>query len=516
MKRSKWFMAIGIFCVLALFAGASAWAEKDHLIVGIEDDIKSLDFYQTTARSALNSAYMIWDPIVDRDPKTNEMIPHLAESWKSIDQNTWEFKLRDGVKFHNGNPLTAECVRYTLEERVLNPEVKSPMAGKWKWVKKIEVVDKLTFRIITENPYPLILEQLYALFPFDPQWTKEMLAKNGDKYFATHAMGTGPYKVVSYSEGDKLELARNENYWKKGYPKFKKMTYRIIPEISTRVAELISGGIDAAEKIQPDQIATVEKSDKARIIKTPILRYAFWIFDGDGRAGEKSKPITDVRVRKAIWHAIDRKMIVEKVLGGNATYVNIPINPMAFGADPSIPGLEYDPEKAKALLKEAGYEKGFTLGLWHSVDLVKRASQAACGYLEKVGIQCEERDYVGRYGQLQKLLIAGKCDGVWNLDWGFYNVFDADGLYSYFFMTPEGPFVFNTDEELNKWLHEARETIDKAKRKELYRKSQQRIMDKAFIVPFFAEQVINGANKKFNYEVGADEVARYQYGSWKD
>lgn len=516
MKRSKWFMVICFLSIFAVFGSLSAQAAKDHLIVGIEDDIKTLAFYQTTSRAALNSAYMIWDPIVDRDPKTNEMVPHLAESWKSIDENTWEFKLRPGVKFHNGNPLTAESVRFTLEERILDPKVKSPMAGKWKWVNKIEVVDELTFRIITEKPYPLILQQLYAFFPFDPQWVKEAIAQHGEQYLAGHAMGTGPYKVVSYRNGDQLELERNENYWKIGYPKFKRMTYRIIPEISTRVAELISGGIDAAEKIQPDQIIVIQKSEKARIIKTPILRFAFWHFDGDGRAGEKSKPITDVRVRKAIWHAIDRKAIVESVLGGNATYVNIPINPMAFGADPSIPGPEYDPEKAKALLKEAGYENGFTLGIWHAVDLVKRASEAACGYLEQVGIHCYQNDYVGRYGQLQKLLIAGKCDGVWDLDWGSYNVFDADGLWSYFFMKPEGPFVYNTDEELNRWLHEARETIDPEKRKELYHKSQQRIMDKAFIIPFFSEQVINGANKHFHYEVGADEVARYQYGYWKE
>jgi peptide/nickel transport system substrate-binding protein len=390
------------------------------------------------------------------------------------------------------------------------------LAGKWKWVDKIEVVDDLRFRIVTKEPYPLVLEQLYALFPWDPKWTKDVIAKHGLSYLAEHAMGTGPFKVVKYKEGDRLELVRNDNYWKTEYPKFKKMTVRLIPEISTRIAELLSGGIHVAEKIQPDQINVIKKSDIARVIETPILRYAFWSFDNDGRAGEKSKPVTDVRVRKAIWHAIDREAIVDNVIGGHAMYTNIPINPVAFGADPSIPGLEYDPEKAKALLKEAGYENGFTLPLWHTVDLVKRASEAACGYLSKVGIECEHHDYVGRYGQMAKSWKSGKCYGAVTLDWGSYNVFDADGIWSYFFMQPEGAFTYTSDKELDGWLRAARQTVDPAERKELYRKSQKRIMDQAYLIPWYATHLINGANKNFIYEVGADEVPKYQYGYWKD
>jgi ABC-type transport system substrate-binding protein len=135
------------------------------------------------------------------------------------------------VKFHNGNPLNAEAI--TSSRIASSTAQKSPTAAGWKWVKKVEVKDDLTFRIITDGPYPLILERFNVLFPYDPKWVKEMVAKNGEAYLARNTMGTGPFKFVKFIEGNRIELVRNENYWEKGYPKFPKMTIRFIPEQST-------------------------------------------------------------------------------------------------------------------------------------------------------------------------------------------------------------------------------------------------------------------------------------------
>jgi peptide/nickel transport system substrate-binding protein len=514
MTKRLW----GTLCITAMIclAGSSpAWAGRDNVIVALEDDVKTMDFYQTTSRVALYSAYMIWDPLLEREPKTGKIKPHLITSWKIVNNLTWEFKLHPGVKFHNGEPLTAEAVRFTIEDWILNPELKTPVAGGYKWVKKVEVVDDLTFRIHTDKPYPVMLERLAIVFPYAPKWTKEMLAKNGAQYFSTHALGSGPFKFVSYKAAQRIELVRNENYWKKGVPSYPKMTIRIIPELGTRVAELISGGVDVAVNIPPDQLDTINSSPNARGVEEPLLRIFFWQLDGDQRAPGTSPALKDVRVRRAIWHAIDSRSIIKHVLNGHGQYLDIPINPVAFGADTSLKGLEYNPEKAKALLKEAGWEKGFSLTIWNIAGLYKPVNEAAIGYLEKVGIKGVMKDYIGRYGEAAKLCQAGKTDGVWCPAWGSYNIFDADALWPYFFMIPEAPFNYNHDQELSDWLKAARETLDQNKRKELYHKAQKKIMDQAYWIPIFVVNGICGTNKDFHWDYGIDQVPRWQYGTWK-
>ena len=308
----------------------------------------------------------------------------------------------------------------------------------------------------------------------------------------------------------------SQGYWKTGWPKFPKMTIRFIPEISTRVAELLSGGIDTAVNILPDQVPTLQKGERTKVVEVPILRINFWQFDGDGRAQASPAALKDVRVRRAFWHAIDRKAIIDNVLGGHADLVNIPVNPKQFGADPSIKGYDYDPEKAKALLKEAGFGNGFTVNLWTYTAITKQVNEAAAGYLEKVGIKAVIKDYVGRVGEMETVTHAGKTDGILNNTWGSYNIFDADAILPNYFLAPESTYRYNTDKELSDWLREARGTLDQAKRKELYAKAQKRIIENVYWLPFFTQRSIPGANKKLFYEMGADEVPRYQYATWQD
>ena len=247
----------------------------------------------------------------------------------------------------------------------------------------------------------------------------------------------------------------------------------------------------------------------------PAIRISFWQFDSSGRAPNTPPALKDVRVRRAIWHAIDREAIIKNVLGGNADLVNIPMSPKQFAADTSIKGYEYNPEKAKALLKEAGYEKGLTLNVWTYTAITKLANEAAIGYLEKVGIKGVIRDYVGRVGEMEKLCMTSKTDGALNMTWGSYNMFDPDAIQPYFFMSPEAPYDYTNDAELAGWLRQGRTTLDKQKRKELYLKAQKRIIDQAYWMPFFTTRTMYGVNKNLSLTVGVDEVPRFQYATWK-
>jgi len=515
MKKLNLIVIMLMVVALMLTLSGNVFAGKDHTKVGLYGVIKTLNLYQSTSRLTLFAAYMIFDPLVERDAKTGEIKPHLITSWKNLDDKTWEFKIRPGVKFHNGSPLNAEAIRYTIMDRILNPDQKSPQFSGWSWCSDVEAVDDLTFLIKTKKPYPLVLQRMNTLFPMDPVWTKSMVDKHGEKYIARNANGTGPFKLVKFHEGSKIEMIKNDDYWKKGVPAYNKLTFRFLKESSTRVAELMSGGIDDAVALPTDLVSMLKKNPDLTINELPILRIYFWQFDGMGRAQATPAALKDKRVRKAIWHAIDHKAIVKNVMVGHATNLNIPINPMQFGAVPDMVTPEYDPTKAKALLKEAGYADGFTMTLWNVAADYQKASEAAAGYLEKVGIKLKFKNYSGRWGEFAKLCKAGKTDGVMGIGWGSYNIFDPDALWPYFFMIPEGGYNYNHDQELSDWLRQARETMDVEKRRALYKKAQQRIVSEAYWMPFFIRHAIHGTNKDFQYELGADQVPRYQYGTWK-
>jgi peptide/nickel transport system substrate-binding protein len=434
----------------------------------------------------------------------------LARSWKVINPTTWEFKMQPGVKFHNGNPCNAQAVRYTIEERVLDEKQKSPQAGNFKWIKNVEVVDDVTFRIITHQPYPIVLERLNTLFVYDPVYCKQV----GDLKVAEAPMGSGPYMFVKWDRGSQIVLKKNPNYWVKGIPKIDNVICRTIPEISTRVAELISGNIDFGQNYTPDVWEIMEKNPNVAPLEVPILRVNFWQFDGSGVASKG--PWNDRRVRQAIIHAVDRKAIIQKVMGGHGSELFGPCNPLHWGYDPAIKQYDYpyNPEKAKALLKEAGYEKGFPIDLWYYEGIQKQPNQAAMGYLEAVGIKVNVKDYAGNTGQLIKFRDARKVTGIGNYNWGSYNIFDTDAILPAWFMTREGK-CYNLDQELNDWLQEARDSVDPAKRKALYSKAQIKIMKEAYWMPFFIVHQIYGRNKNLQIVVGKDEVPRYHEAHWK-
>jgi peptide/nickel transport system substrate-binding protein len=510
MKKRTFRLTVILVLMTMLAAWPAAAEKSDTLRVGQYERFTTLDHYQSTLRSTIQLGYMIWDALVTRNPETGEIIPGLARSWKVIDPTTWEFTLQPGVKFHNGNPCNAEAVRYTIEDRILDETQKSPQQGNYKWVKKVEVIDDVTFRILTKEPYPIVLERLNTLFVYDPVYCRQV----GNQKVAEAPMGSGPYMFVKWDRGSQIVLKKNPHYWQAGIPKIENIIYRIIPEVSTRAAELISGGIDFGLNFTPDLWDTFKSKSDIEPMGVPILRVNFWQFDGSGVASKA--PWNDRRVRQAIIHAIDRKAIIETIMGGHGGELHGPLNPLHWGYDPAVAQLDYpyDPEKAKALLKAAGYANGFEMDVWQYEAYQNQPNQAAMGYLAEVGIKVTLKDYAGNTGQLIKLRNARKVTGVGNFTWGSYNIFDADAILPAWFMIKEGK-CYNHDQELNDWLQEARDSVDPPLRKALYAKAQKRIMEEAYWMPFFVVHQVYGKAKNLNLIVGKDEVPRYNEASWK-
>jgi peptide/nickel transport system substrate-binding protein len=509
MKRKKMFGLIVCSVIAALLVPGAAAAQKDTLVWAVSSSVSTMDIYATTLLDLTNIYYMVSDPLVERDLDDLSMKPALATSWKRLDDVTWEFKLRPDVRFHNGNPFNAECVRYTIMDRILNPELKSRLQSAYKFIKKVEVIDDLTFRLHTAAPYPLVLERFCTFFPYDPKFCKE----KGEKHVAEFAMGTGPYRMVKWVKGSQLELTANPDYWMKGLPKIKNVTVRIIPEQSTRIAELISGGVDLISKLDPDKVAMVEKNPKTKVMETPSHRISFWQFDTMGRAGKS--PVQDKRVRQAIWHALDRQAIIDTMFQGRAQILNSPLSPYDFGYDPSIKGLEYNPEKAKTLLKEAGYADGFSLDIMYYLPIHHQFNTAAMGYLKKVGITLNLKDFRSNIGQAIEVRDSGKAKDIGNFGWASYMLLDADGTLPMWFGRKENK-SYTDDAELSAWLEEARFSFDRAKREALYKKAQHRIIDQIYWLPLHTVNSIYGANAKLKLKLPINETVLLKIAEWED
>ena len=207
MKRSHVFLVLAlVWGLIGLGAGPAAGMPKGRVVVALATDTSTMDPHMHTERMGIIMNQHIFDTLLARDTKTYQPIAHLAESVKSVNPTTWELKLRRGVKFHNGEPFTAESVKFSFD-RVLNPEQKSPIRGNFTWAKSVDVVDDHTVRITTHKPYPLIHEILtfgnFAMVP--PRYVKE----KGDAYFAKNPVGTGPYRFVEWRKGERLTVEAN-------------------------------------------------------------------------------------------------------------------------------------------------------------------------------------------------------------------------------------------------------------------------------------------------------------------
>jgi peptide/nickel transport system substrate-binding protein len=237
--------------------------------------------------------------------------------------------------------------------------------------------------------------------------------------------------------------------------------------------------------------------------------------DASGRASKT--PLMDVRVRRALGHAIHTDEIVQKVLGGLAVRTNgAGMNSMAFGFDPEIRPPAYDPDRAKKLLAEAGYPNGFemTMNTYSgSIVSVEQVAQAVQGYLGRVGIRAKIKHFED-VGQYTAQLRAGKMEGTVLASWGFGSVFDADALYYIFFKRGE-VYDYGTTDELSGLIEEARSTTDVAKRRELYARAQRIVAEQAFWVPMYAQYAIEAVSSRLNYEAAADEILRVFSATWK-
>ena len=345
-----------------------------------------MDPHMHNQRTGIIFFYHTHDNLGVRNMETLQIEPWLAESWEITDPTTWRMTLREGVQFHNGDPFTAETVKWNWE-RITNPEQASQQMGNHAQIAGVEVIDEYTVDVKTKVPYPIFTERLQN-FQMIPE---KLAVEMGDEWLAENPVGTGPYKLVEWKKGQEYVLEANDNYWNPDVqPGYKTLILRTIPELSTQLAELLAGNLDIIRVVPFDQMKVVTDSGIAMPKVQPILRVQFVKLDAKGR-GTPDNPFTDVRVRNAANHAVDIETYIETLqAGGDRTPALV--NPKHFGFDPSIEPHEYDPDLAKSLMEEAGYADGFDVKWKVGPSLMPNATQVEQAMqrdLAAVGINAE-------------------------------------------------------------------------------------------------------------------------------
>ena len=379
-------LAVGVMAVEAFAA---------NLTIGLGADVTALDPHYHNVTPNNNVASHIFGYLVQRNEKS-QLEPGLATEWKTIDPLTWEFKLRRGVKFHDGSDFSAADVVASIERVPTVVNSPSPFTAFTKQIKEMVVVDPYTIRFRTATPYPLMPSDMTQVVMISKSAAR---ATTDDFNGGKAAIGTGPYKLVRYAKGDRIELARNDAYWG-GTTPWEKVTLRILPQDASRVAALLSGDVQAIENVPTTDVAQLRKDKRLTTYRIVADRLIFVHMDSDrdgspfvtDKAGKPlaKNPLKDPRVRKAISKSINRQAVVEKVMEGEAIPSGQLVAEFLFGATRNLKVEPYDPEGAKKLLKDAGYPDGFGLTIHAPNNRYvndAKIAQAVAQMLSRVGIE---------------------------------------------------------------------------------------------------------------------------------
>lgn len=463
------------FAATVLLATAAACSKpsgdgKNTLVFSTSADATTLDPHNTTDSQSDQVIHMLYNRLISFDDEMR-IVPDLAESWSlAKDGVSWTFHLRKGVRFHDGTPFNAQAVRQNFE-RVLDPEQNHKRLSLFEAIDRVEEVDEHTVRIVTRYPFGAFEPTMAHV---SASIVSPAVAEKYGKEFGGSAeatSGTGPYKVVRWKKDLEIILERNEDYWgAKG--KLERIVYRPIPEAFSRVIALESGDVDVISYVPPADLARLERRSDVRIIKKVSNGAQQFRFHC------RRRPFDDPRVRQAVSYAVDRRAIIENLLPGLAIPSTGPLTPIMRGrAD--MGEIPYDPERAKRLLTEAGYAKGFktTLTTTPRYNLGVEIAEAVAAQLKKIGI--EARIEVLEWGTIRQywgglksedcpleIFIMGAGASSGDADWGLRPIFMTHP-------TNENNYGFYSNEEFDDLVVRAMRETDREKRNRLYRRAQE-------------------------------------------
>ena len=488
-----------------------AFAQKsaDTLRIQFVDAVPNVDIYFNSQRTGLILAHQAWDMLVHRDPATFEIKPSLATDWKFSDDKTLDLTIRKGVKFHDGSALTADDVVYTIN-MIADPATKLATPSNYAWIEGAEKTGDFSVSIKMKRPTPAALEYLAMVTPIHPKAYREKVGPEG---FAAKPVGAGPYKIVKNEQGKEVVFERFEDYWAgspKGKPAIKRLHVLFVPDLATEVTNLLGKQTDWIWNINPDQMVQINKMPHLQAVQQESMRIGYVSIDAAGRTGA-GNPLTKLKVRQAMWHAVNRKEMADKLVQGGSRVPSGPCFPTQFGCDADAAvKYDYNPAKAKALLAEAGYPDGFETEMVTSVQPTSW-SAAVQGYLAAVGIRA-------KINQLQVSPAIQKAEKgetpLYMQSWGSYSINDVSAILPVMFGAGQMQ-NYSKDPELERLIAEGGSTADKAVRTKAYSAAIKIATEQAYWLPLYTYVNAYAFAKDLDFKTFPDELPRFYFAKWK-
>ena len=487
------------------------------LSIALGGDVTSMDphFHNLTPNN--NIGAHVFDTLVMKEPG-GRIKPGLAESWRVVDDTTWEFRLRKGVRFHDGSIFTAADVVFSLDRIPNVPNSPSPFTTYTKQVTEKIVVDPWTLRLKSAGPYPQMPNDMSTVLIVSSKAAAN--ATTDDFNTGKAAVGTGPFRFVRWQKGDRIELARNDAYWGPKVP-WERVTFRVITSDPTRVASLLAGEVRAIENVPTTDLAKLASNKDLAIYRTVSVRLMYlhldtarektpFATDKAGKALDRN-PLRDLRVRRAMSKAINRAALVERVMEDAAVSTGQLMPEGFFGFTPALKPEAYDPEGARKLLTEAGYPDGFGLTLHAPNNRYvndEQIAQAIAQMLARVGIQTRvdampASVYFSRGSKLEfSFMLVG---------WGAETMEVSSPLKALLatFSKDKGMGAANrgrySNPKLDAVLDQALTTVDDARRERLLQQATEIGVGDLGIIPLYHQHNLWAARRGIVYEARADE-----------
>jgi len=483
------------------------------LRIALATDVTSVDPHFANIAPNNNIGWHVFDALthVDEDAR---LMPGLALSWRAVDGTTWEFKLRRGVKFHDGSDFTAEDVVFSIERAAKLPN--GQFAGFVQRIVAKQIVDPHTLRLRTATPYAMLPQDLNSIFIVS---RKAAAGAATEDFNSGRAMaGTGPFRFAAFRRGERVDLARNDAYWG-GAPAWDRVSFRVMPTDPARLAALLAGDVDLIEQVPPADLARIRTRADLQVAQKVSWRTIFFHLDQyrdrppgvTDRAGKplERNPLKDARVRLALSKAINRQAIVERVMEGTAIPAANLVSPPVFGHAATLRAEHFDPEGAKKLLAEAGYPNGFAMVVHAPNNRYvndDQIAQAVAQMLARIGIGARVQTqpinvYLGkaRAGEFAFAMLG----------WGS---FSGDLALRALLATPDaarGSGAWNwshyANPKLDALIEQAFATVDEKKRETLAREAMTLAIKDNAVIPLHHQLVSWAMKKPLAYAARTDE-----------
>lgn len=501
-------LATGSAFAIGSARDAEAQRSADTLRIVFQDAVPNIDPYFNSQRTGLIIGHQAMEGLTHRDPATFNIVPALATSWTWTDPLVIDFELRRGVKFHDNSDFTADDVVYTLNT-VSNPETRVATPSNYAWMDRAEKTGDFSVRLRLKRPTPAALEYLALVTPIWPKAYRERVGADG---FSRAPVGAGPYRITKVEVSSSVEYERFDGYYQggpKGRPAIRRIVARFVPDPATQLTELLSGRIDWLWNMNPDQIDNVNRMPTLQAVQKESMRIGYLQMDAAGRSGA-GNPMTNLKVRQAVAHAIDRQAMADRLVRGGSRVPPAPCFPTQFGCNgDAAMRYNFDPARARALLVEAGFPNGFDIEFTTYVN-PRQWGEAVQNYLQAVGIRA----------RLNQMQVAAQIQRSWRGElalemgsWGSYSINDVSAIFPNYFTFGNNDSA--RDEELKRLVEEGGNASDPAVRTRAYDAAIRRITEQVYWLPLHTYVNVYAFSRQLEFPAFSDELPRFYLAKWK-